>query len=113
MSTEQTSATLTHHLNAIAQEDIAAFISDYTDESVLYTPNGPVTGIAALTQFFKGFAGAFPGFSKEFTILRQDIEGDWAYILWTASPYTPLGTDTFMMKDGKIMVQTFAAYLPG
>jgi ketosteroid isomerase-like protein len=113
MSTEQTAETLNHHLKSIAEENVPAIISDYTEDSVLYTPSGPVVGLQALTQFFTGFLGAFPGFSEDFQMFRQDVEGDWAFIVWKASPYTPLGTDTFMIKDGKIKVQTFAAYLPG
>ncbi len=40
------------------------------------------------------------------------IEGDYAYILWSAeSPgFTlPIGTDSFYISAGTIMVQSFAA----
>ena len=40
-------------------------------------------------------------------------EGDVAYIAWSAETPTmrvPIGTDTFVVRNGKILVQTFAAY---
>jgi len=44
-------------------------------------------------------------------MLRQDVEGDVAYIVWkaeTADNRHELGTDTFVVRDGKIVAQTFA-----
>jgi len=43
-------------------------------------------------------------------VRQQLVEGDYAYILWSAE--TPdnvyeLGTDTFVVRDGKIMAQSF------
>ena len=47
MSTE---ATLAHHLQAFG-EGLDALLSDYTEESVLFTPNGMVRGIDELRTF--------------------------------------------------------------
>jgi len=44
-------------------------------------------------------------------MLREDVEGDTAYIVWkaeTADNRFELGTDTFIVRDGKIVIQTFA-----
>ena len=52
---------------------------------------------------------AKPGMS--FEMLRQDVDGDTAYIVWkaeTADNRYEIGTDTFLVKDGKIATQTFA-----
>ena len=52
---------------------------------------------------------AKPGMSFEMS--RQDIDGDTAYIVWkaeTADNRYEFGTDTFLVKDGKIVTQTFA-----
>ena len=41
---------------------------------------------------------------------RQFIEGDYAYILWTAETADnvyEVGTDTFVVRDGKIVAQSF------
>jgi hypothetical protein len=43
--------------------------------------------------------------------VEQDVDGDTAYIVWkaeTADNRYELGTDTFVVKDGKIAIQTFA-----
>jgi len=44
----------------------------------------------------------------------QEVHGDVAYIVWEAE--TPrfsilMGTDTFVVRNGKIAVQTFAAHM--
>jgi hypothetical protein len=36
------------------------------------------------------------------------VEGDLGYITWSAGAALPLGTDTFLVRDGKIVAQTFA-----
>jgi hypothetical protein len=43
---------------------------------------------------------------------QQFVDGDHAFILWTAETADnvyELGTDTFVVRDGKITVQSFAA----
>ena len=40
------------------------------------------------------------------------VEGDYAYILWTAETADnvyEMGSDTFVVRDGKIVAQSFAA----
>lgn len=43
---------------------------------------------------------------------QQYVEGDYAHILWkaeTADNCYDAATDTFVVRDGKIVVQSFAA----
>lgn len=110
MSTTQ--AVLDHHLQSLGAGDVPAVIQDYTDDSVLLTPNGPVKGLKALDDFFRGFLSAMPEFMGGLRMLRQDVVGEVAYIVWESPKYTPLGTDTFVIRNGKIATQTFAAHLP-
>ena len=45
-----------------------------------------------------------------FNLKQQSIEGDYAYILWTAETADnvyELGTDTFVVQCGKIVAQSF------
>lgn len=42
-----------------------------------------------------------------FEIVRQDIDGDIAYITWRAEPFVTLATETFVIADDKIRVQTY------
>jgi hypothetical protein len=42
---------------------------------------------------------------------QQSVEGDYAYIVWTAETANnvyEVATDTFVVRDGKIVVQSFA-----
>ena len=42
---------------------------------------------------------------------QMSVEGSYAYILWTAETAENLyemGTDTFVVSDGKIVAQSFA-----
>ena len=42
---------------------------------------------------------------------QQFVDGDYAYILWTAETADnvyELATDTFVVRDGKIVAQSFA-----
>lgn len=109
MSTE---VTLNHHLNAFG-EGIDSIMSDYTESSVLFTPDGPISGMDAIREFFDGFLRNSPQeLLRAMTLVRQDIRGDVAYIMWKAEPFIPLATDTFLIRDGKIAVQTFAILAP-
>jgi ketosteroid isomerase-like protein len=101
--------TLQHHLKALSAQDVDGVVSDYTDESVLITPDATIRGTSALRDFFTEILKSMPGLMDAITLSRQEIEGDVAYIVWTAPGFVTLGTDTFFVRDGKIAVQTFAA----
>ena len=109
MSTE---ATLEHHLQAI-NEGVDAILRDYTEQSVLFTPDGPIRGLEGIRSFFEDFlANSPPELLEAITLIRQDIDGDIAYIIWKAEPYIPYATDTFVIRNGKIVTQTFTALGP-
>jgi hypothetical protein len=64
--------------------------------------------------FVQVFATIFPPDSTSLHLAKQIVEGEIAYILWSGSSahYSALlATDTFVMRDGKIAAQTFAAQL--
>ena len=86
-------------------------MADYTAESRFFTPDGLLRGSEATRRFF---VRAFEEFAKpgmSFEMLRQEVDGDTAYIVWkaeTADIRFELGTDTFVVRNGKILTQTFA-----
>ena len=43
---------------------------------------------------------------------RKDVGGEIRCITWSAADMVPPATDTFIARDGKIMVRTFSAYMP-
>ena len=103
-----TQATLVHHLQALA-EGVDSILSDYTERSVLFTPDGPLRGLDEIRAFFTGFlASSPPGLIQAMALLREDIDGEVAYVLWHAEPFVPLATETFVVRGGKIVAQTLA-----
>jgi ketosteroid isomerase-like protein len=110
--TKDTNAVLDNHLAAAQRGDLEAVLNDFSEDSVLFLPQGPVRGIAKLREFYKAFLTNPPsGFPKAFELLRRDVDGEVAYIVWKAEPGVQLATDTFLVRDRKIIVQTFAASL--
>ncbi|MGH7762801.1 MAG: nuclear transport factor 2 family protein [Candidatus Dormibacteraceae bacterium] len=102
-----------HHVQALGRGDVEAILSDYTEDSVLITADAVLKGRQAIRAGFEGFvAGIFKPGTYEFTMDTVHVEDDVAYAVWhakCASVDIVLGTDTFLVKDGKIAVQTFAA----
>ena len=109
MSTEDT---LGHHLQAFS-EGVDAIMEDYTPDSVLFTPDGLLKGLDSIRAFFHGFlTNSPPELLRALKMVRQDVHGEVAYIVWSAEPYIPFASDTFVVRDGKIRAQTFATYAP-
>jgi ketosteroid isomerase-like protein len=110
MSTE---AVLNHHLESFGAGDVEELLKDYTDESILITPDGRLTGLDALREAFQGFfTGLFKPGTYEFTMDAMEMEGEVAFIAWHSSnegAEVTLATDTFIIREGKIAIQTFAA----
>ncbi len=104
--TEQTVAVLSHHLQALRAggEEI---MQDYVDESILFTPDGPMTGLIEIYKLYKNIPLAF---QKAFRLLHQEVDGELAYIVWTAPPFVMMGTDTFVIRDRKIQRHTHSTY---
>jgi len=105
---------LMHHLNSFLSNDLDAVISDYTNESVLITPTATYTGLKEIRAFFAELVKYFPKQKSDFGLDRTVIKNEMIYIIWHAK--TPVvsvtfGTDTFVIKDGKIHQQTYAAQL--
>ena len=102
---------LTHHLNSFGDIDIVATMADYTAESQFFTPNGLLRGSEAIRRFFVRLFEEFAKPGMSFEMLRQEVDGDAAYIVWkaeTADNRFELGSDTFIVQNGKIVMQTFA-----
>lgn len=108
-----TKEVLDHHLQAFG-EGIDAILSDYTDSSTIITPLGTFKGLSAIREFFSNMIAGLPeGFLEALNITNNVVDGDIAYITWQSLPWMPMATDTFVIKDGKIRYQTYAAYEAG
>lgn len=99
-----------HHLQSFA-EGLDSIVSDYAESSVILLPGSTFTGLKEIRAFFSKFLSSIqPGFWDAFRIQRQSVEGDIAYLVWEAKPFIELATDTLLIRDGVIAVQTFTSF---
>ena len=104
---EQTVAVMTAHVQALGQ-GIDDIMRHYTEDSVVFAPEGPCQGLAQIQAYYEAFLATRPdAFLKRFTIIRQDVIGEIAFVIWKAQPFVRIGTDTFIVRDGKIVLNTF------
>ena len=109
MSTE---ATFHRHVQAFSA-GVDAIMADYTPESVFFTPDGPLRGLMPIRAFFDAFLTTSPPeLLRAMTVVRLDVDGELAYVLWKAEPFIPLAADTFVVRDDKIVAQSFATLAP-
>jgi ketosteroid isomerase-like protein len=107
-----TKGVLDHHLKCFGEGDLDGILSDYAPGAVLFTPDGPLRGADAMRPLFQAMIAEYGKPGATFSMKQQFVEGDYAYILWTAENADnvyELGTDTFVVRDGKIVAQSYAA----
>ena len=83
-------------------------MSDYTEDSVIIQGDGVIKGLDGVRAMFQA-ATSSPVF-KSLEIKHRVIEGNFAYIVWSVPGMIPFGTDTFVVEDGKIRLQTVALH---
>jgi len=101
---------LDHHLHCFGKGDLDGILSDYID-AVLFTPDGPLVGVDSIRPVFEAMLEEFGISGATFEILEMAVHDDCAYILWTAETADntyEMGTDTFVIRNGKITTQSFA-----
>ena len=87
-------------------------MSDYSDTSVIVTQGGELRGKEAIQGLFAALFAEFAKPGANFNLQKLVVEGEIGYIVWdaeTADNVYELGTDTFLIRDGKIEIQTLAA----
>jgi ketosteroid isomerase-like protein len=107
-----TKEVLDNHLKSFGKGDLHGILSDYAPTAILFTPEGPLVGAEAIRPLFEGLLAEFAKPGSSFKLTHESIKGDYAYILWTAETADnryDLATDTFVIQNGKIVVQSFAA----
>ena len=105
---------LDNHLKAFDQGDVNGILSDYAPDAVFFTKDGALKGIHAIRPLFEALMAEFGKPGATFSMKRQLVESDYAYILWTAETADnvyELATDTFVVREGKIVAQSFTAQI--
>jgi ketosteroid isomerase-like protein len=98
------------HLRCFFAGDLEGILSDYAPDAIFFTPEGPLRGADEIRTLFQAMMAEFGKPGAAFSMKHQCVEGDYAYILWaaeTADNVYELGTDTFVVRDGKIVAQSF------
>jgi ketosteroid isomerase-like protein len=107
-----TKEVIDHHLKCFGEGDLQGILSDYAPDAVMFTANGALRGVDAIRPLFQAMIAEFATPGATFHLKQQSIEGDHAYILWnaeTADNVYELGTDTFVVSDGKIVAQSYTS----
>jgi ketosteroid isomerase-like protein len=111
-ASEQTAQVLERHMTAVDSGDIDAILVDYVEDAVLLTSKGARRGHGQIKEVFEWLLANVFTAESSFTMIQQLIEGEIAYIVWSAESQrycVPLATDTYLIRDGKIVTQTLAA----
>ncbi len=107
-----TSEVLDHHLKSFADLDVDGLLADYSPDAVLFAPTGPLKGRDAMKPLFESLVSEFEKPGSAFVVHQRAIDGHHAYIVWsaeTADNWYEFATDTFVVRNGKIVAQSFAA----
>jgi ketosteroid isomerase-like protein len=114
MSTESsvTETIVRNHLQAfLEQRGITAILNDYDERARFFSEAKVYQGKQEIHGFFVDFIGSLPAGAYDIFSLRSlRVDGNIVYITWSIGSDVPLGTDTFVVDNGKIVSQTFAMY---
>src|SRR5687768_15326545 len=108
-----TEEVLNHHLAALVDNNMEEMMKDYTEASEIWTPDGAITGLEAISSFFSQAFTLLPSGSQlnlKFKILKDDK----AYLVWSAESdivHIPFAADSFLIRHGKIVWHTIAAQI--
>lgn len=103
---------VSHHMTCVARSDLAGIMEDYTDASVLFSPDGVLEGREAIRAFFASLTTSLMPPGTSFRAVRQDCRGDTMFLMWQAESATTrfhMGAETLTVRDGKIATHSFAA----
>jgi ketosteroid isomerase-like protein len=105
-----TQQVLDHHLKAFGAGD-HGILEDFAEDSVVFTPDGLLRSPGERRSLFETLFADFARPGTSFEMKKQIVDGETAYIVWsaeTADNVYELGTDTFVVRNGKIVTQTLA-----
>lgn len=105
-------AVIEQHLKCFSEHDLDGLLADYAPDAVFFVPGQPLRNRDAIESFFKRLLTEFAKPGASFSLQQQSFVDDYGYILWsaeTADNSYEIATDTFVVRNGKIVAQSFAA----
>ncbi len=107
MAEATTEAVMQHHEEALLSGNLDELAKDYTEDSVLFSPTETYKGPESIKAAFAAMMSMLsPEALANFKVTKQDIQGEYVYLLWTAAPTFPFAGDTFHIRNGRIMMQS-------
>ena len=110
---ESPEAIVMHHLSALNSGDLDAAVAVYADSAIFITPDGETKGKTTIHKMLAGVLanvrGGGTGPRALFDVKRKYFTKAIGYIVWTqnaGSPEEVQGSDTFVVRRGKIILQT-------
>jgi uncharacterized protein (TIGR02246 family) len=93
------------HVDAANRGDPAAMAGDYAEDATIMERGSAIHGRAAIQAAFEGIFG--PKAKLKFTVTPTRIwsDGDTGFITWTANGGAVGGSDTYLVRHGKILAQ--------
>ena len=111
-SSRTTQSVLDHHLQTFGAFDVEGILADFSEDSALVLPDVVLRGRQAIRGFFSQAFDEFRQPGTTFQLIATHVVGDCAFVVWsaeTAANTYELAADTFLVRNGVIEVQTFAA----
>lgn len=106
-------AVLNQHLQAIFARDVDAIVRDYAEDAVFFMFTDTFRGRDQIRAAFIAILNLVtPEVMSQMKLSHQQVHGEFAYILWSAGSHITLATDTFCVRGGKIIMQSFAGTGP-
>ena len=93
------------HVDAANRGDTAAMAGDYAEDAQILEQGRAIHGRAAIKAAFDGIFGA--NAKAKFTVTPTRIwsDGETGFITWTANDGAVKGSDTFLVRHGRIIAQ--------
>ncbi|MBM3558458.1 MAG: nuclear transport factor 2 family protein [Alphaproteobacteria bacterium] len=104
-----TGTVLDRHMTAFGTGKVETILSNYAPDAVIVTPGGARRGHAEIKGFFEAILTEFGQPGVTFVVDNRTVANEVAQIVWhaeTAKARYPIGSDTFVVRGGKIVAQT-------
>jgi len=102
-----TAVVLGNHVQALVSRNLDAIAADYSDDAVVFTPNGTFKGPEQIRAYFSAALNMLtPEALNNLTAIKQEIDGEFAYVIWSALPVISFAGDSFCIRNGKIVMQS-------
>jgi ketosteroid isomerase-like protein len=102
MSSDDTMKILERHGAATQANDLDAVMADYADDAVLISPRHGVLRGSEIRTFFE-----HPSDLSGFEVTSLFVDDDVAFFTWRTDAVA-FGSDTFVVRDDKITIQSVA-----